>query len=75
MFMRILDAFTPYYLLHILLDGVQVNTFIAGRLGKFAADQRAKGRRIVIVNAWRIPRRDFLAIQNARPPNTEGQRP
>ena len=74
MFMRILDALSPYYLLHIILDGVQVNAFIAGRLGKFAADQRARGRNLVIVNAWRIPRRDFLALQNARPANTEGQR-
>jgi hypothetical protein len=67
MFMRILDALAPYYLLHIIIDGVQANAFIAGRLGKFAADQRAKGRNLVIVNAWRISRRDFLALQSATP--------
>lgn len=70
MFMRILDALSPYFLLHIILDGVQANTFIAGPLGKFAADQRKRGRNIVIVNAWRISRAEFLALQNAKLVNT-----
>ena len=56
----ILDRLSPYYLVHLLLDGVHVNVFVAGPLGKFAADSRAKKRRIVIVSAWRVSRAEYL---------------
>jgi hypothetical protein len=61
----ILRRLGPHYLVHLLIDGMHANVFVAGSLGKFAAESRAKKRRIVIVGAWRVSRRDYLAGTSA----------
>ena len=52
-----------YYLVHILFDGLHTNTYIRGRIGEFASIQRRKGRNIVVINAWRISRAEYLALK------------
>lgn len=61
----ILGRLSPHYLVHLLVDGLHANVFVSGPLGRFAAEQRAKGRRVVIVGAWRVSRRDYLAATSA----------
>lgn len=62
---RLTAMFVQRWLLHVVIEGVHANTYVVGSIGSFAAEQKAKGRRLVIVNAWRISREDHRKLAAA----------
>ena len=61
------SLFCRYHLVHIMLNGIHANTYIAGSLGRFVAQQQKKGRNIVVVNAWPITSAEYFDLKDGKP--------
>lgn len=57
--------FNQYNMLHLMIKGAHVNTFIKGTVPAWLVKHRDKG--YVVISSWRISRSEYLALK----PQTE----
>jgi hypothetical protein len=58
-------VFGQYNLLLVQSGTTKVNVYICGRVGDWLACRKARGSSMVVLNSWRISKREYMRLKNA----------